>query len=97
MEGEVDTSKSGKYEITYSIEVDDVDEAGKPIKKKQEKIRIVEVVEIPDDKLDIILNGDDPMEVKKGETFVDPGATATLGGKRIPDEEIEIAIKNKNT
>jgi hypothetical protein len=80
----VDTSKAGTYEVKYTIEVDDVDDEGKPIKKKQEKTRKVEVKEaVEDEKLSLNLKGANPFEIEVGETFTDLGAEAFLGAKDV--------------
>ncbi|MDR0608185.1 MAG: DUF5011 domain-containing protein [Candidatus Peribacteria bacterium] len=70
---QIDVNKAGTYEVKYIIEVDDVDEAGQPIKKRQEKIRKVEVKEaVEDEKLSLQLKGANPFELNTGETFKDP-------------------------
>lgn len=86
---EIDTDKPGDYEVKYSVEVDDVDDEGKPIKKKQEKIRIVTVkddVEEIEHTLTLEVLGANPATLQQGETFVDEGAEATRDGEDVSDE-----------
>ena len=68
--GTVDTSTLGEYTITYTA----TDKAGNNAKK----IRKVNVILPPDTVAPIIkISGDNPFEISQGETFSDPGATAT--------------------
>jgi len=66
----VDTSTLGEYTITYTA----TDKAG----NKTTKIRTVKVILAPDTIAPVIkISGDNPFEISQGETFSDPGATAT--------------------
>jgi hypothetical protein len=68
--GSVDTSTLGDYTITYTA----TDKAG----NKATKTRKVKVILPPDTIAPvIIISGDNPLEISQGETFSDPGATAT--------------------
>jgi len=68
--GSVDTSVLGEYTITYKA----TDKAG----NKVTKTRKVNVTLPPDTTLPIIkISGENPFEISQGETFADPGATAT--------------------
>jgi len=65
--GTVDTSTIGDYNITYTA----IDNAG----NEANAIRVVQVIDnIPPV---ITISGDNPLEVTQGDTFSDPGATAT--------------------
>ena len=68
--GSVDSSKVGTYTITYTA----TDKAG----NKATKTREVQVV-LPADTTPpvITVTGDNPLKITQGETFSDPGATAT--------------------
>ena len=68
--GSVDTSTLGEYTITYTA----TDKSG----NKATKTRKVNVT-LPLDKIApvIIISGDNPLKIYQGETFSDPGATAT--------------------
>jgi len=68
--GSVDTSTLGEYTITYTA----TDKAG----NKATETRTVKVTLPPDTVAPIIkISGDNPLEISQGETFSDPGATAT--------------------
>ncbi len=68
--GSVDTSTVGTYAITYSAR----DTAG----NIASKIRTVNVTATPDTTAPVItLNGSNLMDLTQGDTFTDPGATAT--------------------
>jgi len=68
--GSVDTSTVGTYTITYTAR----DSAG----NTATKTRTVNVVAAPDIAAPVItLNGSNQMDVIQGDTFTDPGATAT--------------------
>ena len=68
--GSVDSSKLGTYTITYTA----IDKAG----NRATKTRTVNVILPLDTTAPVItISGDNPLEVTQGETFADPGATAT--------------------
>ena len=68
--GSVDTSTLGTYSITYTA----TDKAGNKITAT----RKVKVTLPPDTTAPVItISGDNPFEISQGETFSDPGATAT--------------------
>lgn len=65
--GNVDSKQTGSYQLTYSA----TDKAG----NTGQAVRSV-IVEADTTPPEITLLGDNPMELKKGETYSEPGATA---------------------